>query len=340
MYQILIVDDDVLMRQALRVMIEKIDGFSVAAEAETGEEAIYLCKMNKIDLIFMDIMMPGISGIEASKTIKEWDSSIVIYLLSAYSNFYLAKQALKSNVKEYISKPISFSMLSGLLANFKTEQEGSARYQLNVLMEIIKEKEFKRVYYDLGTIVDEIYNHANDEPEKVYEIFTYLGQSLLNSSHFLDGESKKIEELFALNEALILERKVTELWLFRVMNYIFQQNSIRRYPLLEAAFAYIEDNIKKDIGLNQIIENCSISQGYLSRIFKSQFHTSVMDYIHIRKLNLAKGYFFFTDESIAEIAFKLGYNESSYFSKVFKKYEKMTVNQYKSTIYNRSLDQQ
>ena len=60
----------------------------------------------------------------------------------------------------------------------------------------------------------------------------------------------------------------------------------------------------------------------------------------MRKIYLAKGYFYFTDDSIAEVAFRLGYNESSYFSKVFKKvtgmspkeYENMTVKQYKAQI--------
>ncbi|BBF42464.1 chemotaxis regulator - transmits chemoreceptor signals to flagelllar motor components CheY [Lachnospiraceae bacterium KM106-2] len=334
MYQILIVDDDCLMRQALRVMIDRLDGFCVAAEAESGIEAVTICNQTKIDLIFMDIMMPGISGVEASYRIKERHKEITIYLLSAYTNFNLAKEALKSNIKEYLSKPISLGLLSDVLMNYRTEKEGSAQYQLKQLMDIIKEKEFKRVYYDLGTIIDEIYEHVGEIPEKLVEVFTYIGQSIINSVHYIDGESKKLDELFPINEALILERKVSELWLFKVMNYVFEQNSIRRYPLLESAFHFIEDNIKEDIGLNQVIYNCSISQGYLSRIFKDQFHTSVMDYIHIRKLNLAKGYFFFTDESIAEIAFKLGYNESSYFSKVFKKYEKMTVNQYKSTMYH------
>jgi len=113
---------------------------------------------------------------------------------------------------------------------------------------------------------------------------------------------------------------------------LFRQNSISRYPLLENIFIYIEKHIKEDITLNGIIENCAISQGYLSRIIREQFQLSVMEYIHMKKMHLAKGYFYFTDESIAEVAFKLGYNESSYFSKVFKKYESMTVKQYRNEI--------
>ena len=131
----------------------------------------------------------------------------------------------------------------------------------------------------------------------------------------------------------------TELWLFRVIDYIFQKNSSNRYPLLHNVFLYIENNIKSDISLNKIIENCAISQGYLSRIFKEQFQVSVMEYLHMRKIYLAKGYFYFTDDSIAEVAFRLGYNESSYLSKVFKKYENMTVKQYRAQISGVQKDQ-
>ena len=161
-------------------------------------------------------------------------------------------------------------------------------------------------------------------------MFSFIGQSLLNTTKFYDEESHDIGALFPLNEGLIEERMTTELWLFRVMDYIFQKNSANRYPLLQNVFLYIESNIKSEISLNKIITNCSISQGYLSRIFREQFQISVMEYLHMRKIYLAKGYFYFTDDSIAEVAFRLGYNESSYFSKVFKKVTGMSPKEYEA----------
>ena len=131
---------------------------------------------------------------------------------------------------------------------------------------------------------------------------------------------------------MILEKKTSELWLFRVVDYLFQQSSMKRYPLLDNIFLYIDQHIKEEITLNKIIENCAVSQGYLSRIFRSQFHVSVTEYLHMKKMHLAKGYFYFTEDSIGEVAFRLGYSESSYFSRVFKKYENMTVKEYKNKI--------
>ena len=57
-----------------------------------------------------------------------------------------------------------------------------------------------------------------------------------------------------------------------------------------------------------------------------------MEYLHLRKMHLAKGYFYLTNDSVAEVAFRLGYSESNYFSKVFKKYERITVQQYRKSI--------
>ena len=69
MYRVLIVDDEKLMREALRAMVTQVEGFQVAACVESGEEAVELCAEEDIHIVLMDIMMPGISGIEASKAI-------------------------------------------------------------------------------------------------------------------------------------------------------------------------------------------------------------------------------------------------------------------------------
>ncbi|MDD2978880.1 MAG: AraC family transcriptional regulator [Hespellia sp.] len=221
-----------------------------------------------------------------------------------------------------------------VLSDYKTEHEGSVQAQLEELAEILKQKDFQTMYYAIERIVDEIYQSVGADSAHLIKAFSYIGQNLLNIVEFEEFDNKNIRTLFPLNEALIPDRKYSELWLFRVMNYVFEKSSINRYPLLENVFDYIENHIKEDINLNQIVLNCAISQGYLSRIFKNQFQVSVMEYLHMRKIHLAKGYFYYTEDSIGEIAFRLGYNESSYFSKVFKKYEHVTGKEYRERIKN------
>ena len=99
MYNVLIVDDDTLMRNALRAMISRFKNFQIIGEAANGAEAIAICRLYPVHLIFMDIIMPGMTGIEAGKKIKEDSPQTEICILSAYSDFHFAKEAM-----DYISK--------------------------------------------------------------------------------------------------------------------------------------------------------------------------------------------------------------------------------------------
>lgn len=329
MYKVLIADDDILMCKALKLMISGEETFKVVKTVGTGESAVKECKEKAVDIVFMDMQMPGITGLEASRIIHQMYPETAIYMLSSHAVNLLIRNAARDVVKDVLEKPISKADLRKVLGNYKTEHEDYVQNQLEMLVAVLRDRNFGKFYTMLPGIIDELYDIAGDDSARLIKIFTYVGQNLLGTRTVYD-ESRNVADLFPINEGLILDRKTSELWLFRVMDYLFQQNSINRYPLLENIFLYIKKHIKEDITLNNIIVNCAVSQGYLSRIFREQFQVSVTEYLHMKKLHLAKGYFYFTDDSIAEVAFRLGYNESSYFSKVFKKYENMTVKQYKN----------
>ena len=108
MYQVLIVDDEPFVRQGLKVVVDwEAYGFHIAAEARNGIEAIEYLKKSKFDLIFMDIRMPGMNGLEVSAKIRSSISKRVkIVLLSGYSEFTYAQEALKYNISHYLLKPL------------------------------------------------------------------------------------------------------------------------------------------------------------------------------------------------------------------------------------------
>lgn len=331
MYKVLIADDDVLMREALNIMISREEKFKVVHMVGTGEGAVKACREDTVHIVFMDMQMPGITGLEASWKIHQESPETAIYILTGHSANVLIRNIAKDAVRDVLEKPVSQGHIRKILEHYKTEHEDSMQGQLEELAEILKNRDFNLFYNRITPIIDEIHEVAGNDSARLIKIFTYIGQSLLNTRSAYES-SLSLQKEFPINEGLILDRKISELWLFRLMDYLFRQNSISRYPLLEEIFFYVDKHIKEDITLNRIIENCAISQGYLSRIIREQFQLSVMEYIHMRKMHLAKGYFYFTDDSIAEVAFRLGYNESSYFSKVFKKYENMTVKQYRNDI--------
>jgi two-component system, NarL family, invasion response regulator UvrY len=102
--QVLIVDDQAPFRDVARLVVELTDGFEVAGEAQTGEEAVELSRSLKPDLILMDVNMPGIDGTEATKIILSETDAVVILLLSTYEPAEYEPKAAEAGAAAYIPK--------------------------------------------------------------------------------------------------------------------------------------------------------------------------------------------------------------------------------------------
>lgn len=112
MYKIMLVDDEGIVLDSLKYIIEKNFGANCETEsAKTGRAAIELAESFRPDIVFMDIQMPGLNGIEAMKEMQSRNSAIVFIVLSAYDKFNYAKQAIDLGVLEYLMKPFNSSKI-------------------------------------------------------------------------------------------------------------------------------------------------------------------------------------------------------------------------------------
>ena len=102
--RVLIVDDQEPFRSAARLVVELTDGFEVAGEAATGEEGIALVAELAPDLILMDIKMPGMDGLEATRQIIEDDGGAKVVVLSTYEAAEYEQLALEAGAVAFISK--------------------------------------------------------------------------------------------------------------------------------------------------------------------------------------------------------------------------------------------
>lgn len=117
MAKIMIVDDEVLERNALKVILKNLENIEIVAEACNGREAIELDKKYNPDLIIMDIKMPGIDGCKATEIIKSNNKDKIIIMLSAYDDFDLVRKAFTLGVDEYILKPFNPQKLKNIINN-------------------------------------------------------------------------------------------------------------------------------------------------------------------------------------------------------------------------------
>src|SRR5664280_697200 len=102
--RVLVVDDHMIMRQGLKVLLEKGQDIEVIAEAANGLEAIRLARELIPDLIVMDMTMPEVNGIDASRQILEENPAIRIIILSMVMDQACVAEALKAGATGYVLK--------------------------------------------------------------------------------------------------------------------------------------------------------------------------------------------------------------------------------------------
>lgn len=103
--RVLIVDDQKPFRDAARAVVEASDGFDVVGETETGEAAVQAARDLKPDLVLMDVNLPGINGLDATRQILEESKGVVVVLLlSTYEEVEYGPKAAECGASAYIPK--------------------------------------------------------------------------------------------------------------------------------------------------------------------------------------------------------------------------------------------
>jgi DNA-binding NarL/FixJ family response regulator len=84
--RVLIVDDQLPFREASRMVVELTDGFEVVGEADNGEDGVAMAADLRPDLVLMDVQMPGIDGLEATRQITSVDQPPVVLVMSTHES--------------------------------------------------------------------------------------------------------------------------------------------------------------------------------------------------------------------------------------------------------------
>lgn len=110
---VLIVDDELLARQRLARMVEKIDGFSVVAEADNADDAMVAITAHDPDIVLLDIQMPGRDGLSLARDIAALDDPPAIIFCTAFDQYAL--DAFGTNAVGYLLKPVKAEQLLQVL---------------------------------------------------------------------------------------------------------------------------------------------------------------------------------------------------------------------------------
>jgi two-component system CitB family response regulator len=124
MIKVLVVDDDFMVANIHKGFTEQVPGFTVAATAHTGAEALAAAERVRPDLVLLDIYLPDMSGLEVLRRLRERNSDIDVLAITAASDVDTVRTALRGGVVHYLIKPFTFATLRDRLERYAAAVQG------------------------------------------------------------------------------------------------------------------------------------------------------------------------------------------------------------------------
>ena len=181
MNRVLVVDDDQVLRDSVKSSLEYHN--FVVDTASNGKEALSAIYKEKYDLVLMDVNMPEMNGMQALVEIKKYDPSIIVLILTAYSNVGDAVKAVKEGAYNYLEKPITSENLAALIKRALKARS------------LVETSAFSAPSLSLGKTTDDKFVGESDVMKKVFGVIMRLAQ--VNTPVLIRGESGTGKELVA-----------------------------------------------------------------------------------------------------------------------------------------------
>ena len=341
MYKILIVEDEELERTSMKIFLEEnLPDAEIIGEAKSGYEAVEILDEKEVNLLLIDINIPGMDGMEVIKYARQKSSKMVIIITTAYDDFNIAHRAIKLNVDDFLLKPIRKEVLIESVMSF-SERLGDGRQtdKSNKLLSKL-EVELKKCSYKasvdiLREYIDQLYLEEKDvniiskRLQDVAKIVIRIGEEMGVgdiSELLVQMEKLKIKYLLYNNKHDAYNEVI------KMVEILFDKLNIKGKISddgMKSVIDYIERNLRKGISLEDVANHVNISTYYLSKIFKKEMGVNFITYVTDRKMDMAKEMLVNTDIPVLNIALDLAYNEANYFSKAFKKKTGLTPSEYR-----------
>jgi len=184
--RVLLVDDQRLMRDGLRILLELESDLEIVGEAEHGEAAIEGYRLHSPDVVLMDIRMPGINGVEATRRIKSTWPEARILILTTFDDDEYVFEGLRAGALGYLLKDVSGSDLANAI---RTVASGGALIEPSVARKVVAE--FARLTPTSSTLK----NLADPLSAREIEILKVLARGYTNKEiaahlHLAEGTVK------------------------------------------------------------------------------------------------------------------------------------------------------
>ncbi|MFE5317453.1 response regulator [Paenibacillus sp. NPDC056579] len=335
--QLLIVDDEPIIRKGLARMAEQYPlPSSQIHTASNGVQALEMIEENMPDIIFTDIRMPKMDGVELCKQLHERYDHIPVVVISGYSDFEYAQKCMSYGVKHYLLKPVTKADVADVLNSLiKAKPKGVislTKYEewiekVEQAIWLLKLDEVSQLTEEWKKYCLSSDMNAAQLKELLEECINLLVKRLERKSMAIvpdkfDDRMMTREEAFQAFDKQ-LQQLISELMMKRSGNY--------KDPMKEAK-AYIDNHLSEEITLEEVAEMVGLTPTYFSSLFKKMTNETFVQYRIKRRIELAQKLMAVPHLKMSDIAAEVGYEDYPHFTKMFKKMTGYSPSEYRNIL--------
>lgn len=217
-------------------------GYEIAAEAENGMQALEMLDGEEIDLVFVDLKMPRMSGLELIKAAQEREMEIRFIVLTGYADFSYAREALRLAVEDYLLKPIQKEELIGILERVKEEKEKNRDDNIELVLN--HELDIHLSHILLGRYMEtdlEIVNQYMPESDE----WQYVSFEFEKNADMFRNMAE--EERSSLQKQFVMEmRSILKDWKQQVVSNLHEEEQLTGAGVLLIPQMYREQQMEGD----------------------------------------------------------------------------------------------
>lgn len=356
MDKILIVDDELLILDGLERMIKKIPGLQLAGRFQNGAQAQKYLEAHPVDIVFTDVRMPVMDGMELVKWLTFFRPECHIVLISAYREFEYAQKAMQYGVRYFLTKPFRFQDVKNVVSQLVEERKRTERnllWKQDVKGEI-QEVEFYHALLQHSDAIETnlnkpvlyaeykvyVQNKKADELMKVglSNIFRWCAplttpilKEYRNGSAYyivLSEEKERFPEPCEISDKILeLMEETSEVYLLccaDIKELIVQSDARIEQDevgdrLVIQAKEYIKNNLANNISRADVAHAVHLESSYFSKYFKKKVGLSFQDYLLKKRMEKVKQ-MLLQGAKVKDAMMETGYQNRNYFNQVFKEY--------------------
>jgi two-component system, response regulator YesN len=337
--RVLIVDDDKLARKGLiSIMPWSAHGMIVTGEAANGAKALEFLEQQEVDLMFVDLSMPVMSGIELIQAARKKHPNLRSVVLTFHEEFEHVQTAYRLGVLDYISKVrLELEDDEQILERIRQKLANEFRQHMPKTVSALLAKNEISAEVIAHSTDDEQWRKLEQDWRSLYWLYSdVIFERLCTQTAESTRSVRRLEGLFmrVISQVEIAAQLDTEFW-SEVDDIRSAVEWIRRYRKLVysqvarstdlsktmicmlKAVLFIHEHAAEALHAEDVAEHVNMSRSYFCQCFKKMTGSTFNDYLRQERIRTAERLLCETNQPVAWVANAVGYGDSKYFSQIF-----------------------